>query len=308
MINKIIYASDYRGVDLKEKLLVNHDFLDLDFENIGIDHLSKLDYIDISKRLANKLENQPHALGVIICGSGQGVAIALNRFKHIKAVMCRTVEDAMQTRRKLNANIICLGSKYCSDAQAKEMISAFVSTEFEGGKHLECEQKLAVNQTSHLSNGVNLIVRAIIIHEGHILLTTTTSENYDFAANLFFLPGGHVEYNEPALDALRREIWEEMNLEVEEAKFAGAVECSWDRKGSIYHELNLVYAVNIKNLSLANPPIAMDHKFHKFVWQQLDQIDQVTILPEKLKTIIRNSVNQSSNIEFLSQMIKPIKS
>jgi hypothetical protein len=43
MINKIIYASDYRGVDLKEKLLVNHDFLDLDFENIGIDHLSKLD-------------------------------------------------------------------------------------------------------------------------------------------------------------------------------------------------------------------------------------------------------------------------
>jgi len=70
----------------------------------------------------------------------------------------------------------------------------------------------------------------------------------------------------------------------------------------------LVYAVNIKNLSLANPPIAMDHKFHKFVWQQLEQIEQITILPEKLKTIIRNSVNQSSNIELLSQMIKPIKS
>lgn len=58
-----------------------------------------------------------------------------------------------------------------------------------------------------------------------------------------------------------------------------------------YHELNLVYAFNIKNLSLANPPIAIDHKF---VWQQLEQIEQITILPEKLKTIIRNSVNQSS--------------
>ena len=94
-----------------------------------------------------------------------------------------------------------------------------------------------------------------------------------------------------------------MNLKIEESEFIGILECSWDRKGTVYHEINLVFNLAIKRLDLSTPPIAMDHKFHRFVWQPLDQIDNIIILPESLKTIIKNHVEQNPKIYLLSQMI-----
>lgn len=302
MSRKLVYASDYRGIELRKELISHHNLSDFEAEDLGINDGSPLDYIDISRMLADRLRNTED-LGVMICGSGQGVAIALNRFTHIRAVVARFIEDSTQTRQKLNANVVCIGSKNSSLEESQDIIKKFVTEEFTGEKHLLCVQKLGLSQTKHVDTGINVIVRAIIVHENHILLTTATADNPNFPQGIFFLPGGHVEYNEPALQSLKREIWEEMNLEIETSEFAGILECSWDRKGSIYHELNIVYYIHIKGLNLANPPIAMDHKFHKFVWKRLDQIDNIVILPESLKTIIKNQVKQNSKIDLLSQMI-----
>lgn len=307
MIKKIIYAADYRGVELKNKLVQQHNLTDVEFEDIGIESGSVLDYVDISKKLAEKLRNSPDCLGVIICGSGQGVAIALNRFSHMRAVMCRTVEDALQTREKLNANVVCLGSRYTSEDEARKIIESFINGSFKTERHGACVQKLATNQTGHINEGVNLIVRAIIMHKGHVLLSTATKENSDFPQNLFFLPGGHVEYNESAIDALKREIMEEMNLEISnDIKFIDALECSWNRKSAIYHELDLVYRVEIDDLDLSNPPVSMDHKFHTFVWKSIDQLKELTILPEALKSIIEHSLDSNNKPKVLSQMITQI--
>jgi RpiB/LacA/LacB family sugar-phosphate isomerase len=285
----ITIASDYVGVDLKEKLLNDSELSkEIRFIDIGIERGSLLDYVDISKKLADSLLFNSDSLGIIICESGHGVAIALNRFTHIRATTCNNIIDAATTREKLNANVLCVGSKCLDLESAKNVIRAFIKTKFLSEKHGICVAKLHTNQTTHHKHGVNLIVRAIITHQDHILLTTTTDDNKNFAPNLFFLPGGHVEYNERALSALKREIWEEMNLEFYDEKFVGALECAWNREGSIYHEINIVYKIQIDHMNLEAPPIAVDHKFHKFVWKSLAELEGLPLLPVALKQIIYN--------------------
>jgi ribose 5-phosphate isomerase B len=130
MPKKIIYASDYRGIELRDQMVEKSSMLEYEFEDIGIVKGSSLDYIDICKMLAEELRVYPEAIGIMICGSGQGVGMALNRYTHMRAGMCRTVEDARQIREKLNANTMCLGSKYTDLEQAMEMLEIFLITEF----------------------------------------------------------------------------------------------------------------------------------------------------------------------------------
>jgi ribose 5-phosphate isomerase B len=300
---KIIFASDYRGIALRESLVNHAESLGLNVKDIGIQKGSLLDYVDITKLLVDELHHDPDAVGVIVCGSGQGVSISANRSTHIRAAMCRSPEDAESVRSKLNANVLCLGSKYNTFEEAVQCLSTFINTPFDAEKHGRCASKLNVSATEHTYAGVNLIVRGIVTHKNHILFTTTTRGNTEFSSDLYFLPGGHVDYRESALDALKRELKEEMNVEILESEFVGALECSWDRKGRIYHELNLVYKIDIPNLSLENPPKAVD-PFHQFVWRPLSEITQYKILPEQLVPLIQEVVTpQGAKSLFLSQMM-----
>ena len=300
---EVIIASDYRGVDLKNELLEDCKLTkDISLVDIGIESGSKLDYVDISKTLSDTMLSKPDNFSVILCGSGQGVAIALNRFSHIRAATCNSVADAINAREKLNANVLCMGSKHVNIDLAANIILAFTGTDFLPDKHNECVRKLSSNQTMHHKNSINLIVRAIIEYKDHILLTTATEDNKNFAQGLFFLPGGHVEHNEPTLLALKREIYEEMGLEFKDEQFVGALECSWDRKGSIYHEIDVIYKIQIDNLNLKFPPAALDHKFHQFVWKRIDELQELVILPHSLKEIIVN--RDKKNKLFLSEMLK----
>lgn len=301
---KVIYASDYRGIDLREDLVKRGYNSGFEIIDLGIPKGSPLDYIDISMQLAEELRTKPEAFGVITCGSGQGAVIALNRYAHIRACACRTVDDAIQIRKKQNANVICFGSKHNTPEESAEMIEAFLNTPFVDEKYFACVKKLGSSSTNHVNEGVNLIVRAIIIHKDHILLSTPTESNRSFAKDLYFLPGGHVDYNEPGEVAIKRELLEEMNLHGESTALKGILECSWDRKGRIYHELNLVFQVEIENLRLDNPPTALDHGFQKFIWLPLEKLQEITILPEQLKPIILRAVQNKEALPFYSKMMK----
>jgi RpiB/LacA/LacB family sugar-phosphate isomerase len=303
MAKKIIFASDYRGVDLKKQLFEYAKTLNREIKDIGIDHGSTIDYIDITKELVTQISNED-AFGVIVCGSGQGVAMVANRYVSMRAAVCRNKLDAENVRSKLDANILCLGSKQTTLAEAIECLNTFINTKFKAEKHEKCVSKLSIKPSDHAYNGINMIVRAIIIHEKHVLLSTVTSSNSHFAPNLFFLPGGHVDYNESAIEALRREIKEEMNIEaLNEIDFVNALECSWNRKGNIYHELNLVYRVNIANLDLSNPPISTESSL-RFLWCPLDKLKDYKILPEKLILVIQAEADPKQRKElFLSSMI-----
>ncbi|MBW8309007.1 MAG: RpiB/LacA/LacB family sugar-phosphate isomerase [Candidatus Paracaedibacteraceae bacterium] len=302
---KIIFASDYKGIKLKQFLLRHAQSLGLDVKDVGIEVGSSLDYIDVTKLLTNELQYGPNALGVIVCGSGQGVAIAANRLSQIRAAWCRTIEDALSVRSKLNANVLCLGSEYSTFEETKDCFDIFIKTPFKDEKHGKYVTKLNTNATAHRYDGVNIIARAIITHKDHILLTTVTESNKEFASDLYFLPGGHIEYKESAIVGLKRELKEEMNVEVSSLEFAGVLECTWDRKGRIYHELNLVYKAEIPGLDLANPPQAVDHALHQFVWRPLSEIETYKILPETLTPLIIQATKiQESESLFFSQMLE----
>lgn len=299
----IIFASDYRGIKLRESLVKYSESLGLDTKDIGIQDGSPLDYVDITKLLINELSNQD-ALGILICGSGQGVSISANRSNKIRAVLCYSPEDAENARSKLNANVLCLGSKNSTLEESISCFKTFIETSFKYEKHEKSVSKLSANQTEHIYSGINMIVRAVIIHKNHILLTTVTKSNTEFSSDLYFLPGGHVDYRESAINALRREIKEEMTVDVNDVDFIGALECSWDRKGFLYHELNLVYKVDISYLSLENPPVAVD-PFHQFVWCPLSEILNYKILPEKLTPMIIEAASYPNTRSiFLSQMLQ----
>jgi ribose 5-phosphate isomerase B len=297
---KIIFASDYRGIELRERLVHSAIKKGLFSQDIGIPMGSTVDYIDISKHLAEEIRLNPEAIGVMVCGSGQGIAIVLNRFTHIRACVCCTVEDALQVREKLNANVLCLGSKHTSFFESLAILEQFAQTPFTWGKHTTCVQKLKVNPTQYGEQKINIIVRAIIIHDNHILLTTATDNNPYFSSNLYFLPGGHVDHNESCLAALQREIFEETTLTIESAEFSGVLECSWDRHGSIYHEINVIYHATIKSLDVMKPPVSTE-SYQRFIWVPLNNLSKITILPTKITQVIADVMAPGKN-QLYSEM------
>lgn len=295
---KIYVAADHRGVDLRDEVVqLLLSVTKYKVENIGIRSGSSLDYIDISKILADKLLLTDDA-GIIICRSGQGLAISLNRFNHIRACMCRNSHEARNMRKKLNANVLCLGSDYSNSKESLDIIDAFLQQEFIGGKHLRCVEKLGYKQTMHNILSQNFITRAIIVYQDHILLTKASRDNVNYPADVYFLPGGHIEHNETASLALQRELKEEINLEVDSMYPKGILECSWERNGKIYHEFNVVFVVKAYGLNIAKPPCSIDNKGQIFVWKRISEIETLNILPFKLKEIILNK-----NFDFYSQMI-----
>ena len=146
----LIMGSDHRGLELKDKLL---DFISPDdingetkFDVAVIQNLrpheagKSVDYPDVVKEFGKSFDIYTH--GILICGSGYGVSIAANRFKDIRAVVCRTPKEAEMARRHNNANVLCLGADFTTKSQAKKIVKAFFTTDFEGGRHQRRVKKL----------------------------------------------------------------------------------------------------------------------------------------------------------------------
>ncbi len=144
MINKIVVASDHAGYELKEKLILrlNVDFKSLEspgFETIdlGTNSLEKVDYPDYAKSVCEKIisSKDPKSLGLLICGSGQGMVMAANKFKNIRAALCWSPSVARLARQHNNANILCLSSREIDDELNYKILKAFLTSTFEGGRH-----------------------------------------------------------------------------------------------------------------------------------------------------------------------------
>lgn len=129
----MIIASDHRGYKLKETLKKEFTFTDITPNYVEGD-----DYPDIVKLFVKALKTK----GILICGSGTGVAIAANRNKTIRAVNAYDKKHAEMARRHENVNVLCLGADYLTKNQSKEIIKTFMETKFDGGRHLRRIKKL----------------------------------------------------------------------------------------------------------------------------------------------------------------------
>ena len=142
MSKRIALASDHAGFLLKQEILADLQSRGFSVQDFGVHSTDRADYPDYAKPVALAIGNGQADCGILICGSGQGMAIAANRFPHIRAALCRDVDDVELARLHNDANILCLSERKTSIVNAKPMIYKFLSTEFEGGRHLGRVQKL----------------------------------------------------------------------------------------------------------------------------------------------------------------------
>ena len=135
MFNKIFLSSDHGGFELKEivkSFLIDNNF---EYEDLGCSSLEPVDYPDFAKLLSNKIKDKKNSKGIIFCGTGIGISIAANRFRHIRAALCTSVEMASKSRKHNDANVLALGGRILEDKLALEIVKEFLQTDFEAGRH-----------------------------------------------------------------------------------------------------------------------------------------------------------------------------
>lgn len=132
---KIAIGGDHAGYEYKEKLKAFLIDNDIEVKDVGpFDNLS-VDYPDFAHPVAKLVENEEADFGILICGSGNGVAITANKHKGVRAALCWEEEIASLARQHNNANVICIPARFVSYELAESMTKIFIETTFEGGRH-----------------------------------------------------------------------------------------------------------------------------------------------------------------------------
>lgn len=128
-------ASDHAGFNAKEKsknLLKEMGHMPIDF---GTHSEDSVDYPDFAIQVAEKINTGEHEMGVLICGSGQGMCMTANKFKKVRAALVYSPDVAKLAREHNNANIICIPGRELNEDQIKEILKAWFSADFKGGRH-----------------------------------------------------------------------------------------------------------------------------------------------------------------------------
>tara|TARA_B100001175_G_scaffold76989_1_gene64313 strand:- start:92 stop:514 length:423 start_codon:yes stop_codon:yes gene_type:complete len=140
-LKKIYIASDHAGFKLKNNILSkfskNKKIIDL-----GPNSSISVDYPDYAKKLSKKIASDKSSFGILICGSGMGMAITANKIKNVRAALCYSNKNTKLSRLHNNANIITLGERLISKNKAINLIKIFLGTKFEGGRHLRRIKKI----------------------------------------------------------------------------------------------------------------------------------------------------------------------
>ena len=131
---KIAIGSDHAAYEMKE--MVKHFLQSKQFDVIdcGTYSAERADYPEYAKKVSHEVTSQG-IQGILLCGSGIGVSIVANRFKGVRAALCRTPMDAEMARKHHDANVLCLGARFTTEEETKKIIEAWFANSFEGGRH-----------------------------------------------------------------------------------------------------------------------------------------------------------------------------
>ncbi|MCM1533987.1 MAG: ribose 5-phosphate isomerase B [Corallococcus sp.] len=132
---KIALASDHGGLQLKNHIknfLVENGY---DVEDFGTYTTDRCDYPDFARKAALSVADGECDRGVICCTTGIGVSMVANKVKNVRCALCLNEDMAVMTRKHNDANVIALGQKYVSESLAQDIVTAFLTTDFEGGRH-----------------------------------------------------------------------------------------------------------------------------------------------------------------------------
>ena len=141
-MKKISLSSDHAGFQLKEsikKFLIKKNIKVID---LGPKNKDSVDYPDYAKKVARNVIAKKSDMGILVCGSGTGMAMSANKFKKIRAVVCYNKASTRLSRQHNNANIMALGARLTKKTNALKLVNVFLNTKFEGGRHLRRVNKV----------------------------------------------------------------------------------------------------------------------------------------------------------------------
>jgi ribose 5-phosphate isomerase B len=140
---KIAIGNDHAGPEYKKAIVDMLKAKGYEVRNYGTDSTDSVDYPDFGHPVATDVAEGNADFGIVICGSGNGIAMTANKHPKVRAALCWMKEIAFLARQHNDANIISIPARYTSIPQAVEMVETFINTEFEGGRHQNRVNKIA---------------------------------------------------------------------------------------------------------------------------------------------------------------------
>ena len=138
----IILGADHAGYEVKKML---KDYLvDLggELEDAGTYTTDSVDYPDYAEQVAERVSKGEMERGILVCGSGMGMAIVANKFPNVRACACHKVEEAKMARRHNDCNVLCLGTRFSTPEEIKEIVKVWYEEPFEGDRHIKRLEKI----------------------------------------------------------------------------------------------------------------------------------------------------------------------
>ena len=135
MPTSIALGADHAGFSYKEAIREHLAKQNLSVEDFGTYSEDSMDYPDVAHPLAESVQQKQHELGILVCGTGNGVAITANKHSGVRAALCWNQEIAALVRQHNDANVLCLPARFISQEEAIALVDVFLQTPFEGGRH-----------------------------------------------------------------------------------------------------------------------------------------------------------------------------
>jgi ribose 5-phosphate isomerase B len=132
---KVIIASDHAGLELRRELVKALQELRVEVDDVGPTSAESVDYPDYARRVSQAVAGGSATRGVLVCGTGMGMAIMANKHPGIRAALCTDEFVARMARAHNDANVLCLGQRVVGAGLARSILEAFLATPFEGGRH-----------------------------------------------------------------------------------------------------------------------------------------------------------------------------
>ncbi|WP_411826791.1 serine hydroxymethyltransferase [Luteolibacter sp. AS25] len=174
---RIAVGADHGAFEMKNAIVADLREKGYEVEDFGTNTPDSVDYPDFGNAVARNVADSTFDFGILACTSGVGMCITANRHAHVRGANVRDVEEAVTTRKHNNTNVLCLSGKAIDIETAKEMAAAFISTEFEGGRH---ERRVCKSSGSHIAVSDPEVYEAIVSEEhrqrNHVELIA--SENF----------------------------------------------------------------------------------------------------------------------------------
>jgi len=140
---KLVIGGDHAGFQLKEKFIAVLNEKGHDVKDLGPFSEESCDYPDFAHPVASAVQNNVAELGILICGSGNGVNMVANKYQDVRSALCWDVELASMAKEHNNANVLAVPARYISEEKALNILSTFLDTNFEGGRHERRVNKIA---------------------------------------------------------------------------------------------------------------------------------------------------------------------